>query len=109
MHSYAVAWAWAFAFTQVVEIPIYRRTLGCVWLRAFGASALTHPVIWLVFPHVRAPYAFVVAGVELFAWLAEAAYFTRPYGVRRALVASLLANASSFVLGSISRALFGVP
>ena len=109
MPSYAIEWAWAFAFTQVIEVPIYRRVLGCSLVRAAGASVLTHPLIWLLFP--RAPGHYVVAAVvaELFAWLAEAIYFTRPYGIRRALLASALANAASCVLGMISHALFGLP
>jgi hypothetical protein len=43
------------------------------------------------------------------AWLAEAAYFSWPYQARRALFASLIANDASFVLGMISRKLFGFP
>jgi hypothetical protein len=109
MSTYAIAWAWAFAFTQVVEIPVYRRLLGCGLLRAFGASALTHPLIWLWFPYARGPYVLIILSAELFAWLAEALYFARPYGLRRAVFASLLANGTSFVLGVISRALFDWP
>ena len=109
MSSYAIEWASAFVFTQVIEVPIYRRVLGCGLLRAAGASVLTHPLIWLLFP--RAPGQYVVAAViaELFAWLAEAVYFTRPYGIRRALRASALANGASLVISMLSRALFGLP
>lgn len=109
MSNYAIAWAWAFAFTQVLEIAVYRRALGCGLLRAFGASALTHPCIWLLFPYAPGPYVLTVVIAELFAWLVEALYFMRPFGVRRALIVSLLANGTSFLLGMISRALFGWP
>ena len=109
MSSYVIAWAWAFAFTQVIEIPVYRRWLGCSLLRAFGASALTHPLIWWLFPHSHLPYFVAVTIAELFAWLAESAYFARPYGARRALFAALIANGASFVLGMISRELCGFP
>lgn len=109
MGSYAIAWAWAFAFTQLVEVPVYLRLLRCTGVRAFGASALTHPLIWAVFPRLPLGYAYAVIACELFAWLAEAAYFARPYGLRRALWASLCANAASCVLGFISRALFNAP
>ena len=109
MSSYVIAWAWAFAFTQTVEIPVYRRLLGCGIGRAFGASALTHPLIWWSFPHQSLPYFVAVTIAELFAWLGEAVYFARPYGMRRALLASLIANGASFVLGMVSRKLFGFP
>lgn len=109
MSSYVTAWAWAFAFTQLVEVPVYRRVLGCGIVRAFGASTLTHPLIWCFFPHAHLPYVVAVAAVELFAWLAEAVYFARPYGFRRALFASFLANGASFAAGMLSRKLFGFP
>lgn len=109
MSSYVVAWAWAFAFTQLVEVPIYRRMLDCSLLRALGASALTHPLIWAAFPHLSLAYVPSVVLIELFAWLGEALYFARPYGAWRALRASLFANAASCVLGFICRGLFGVP
>lgn len=109
MGSYAVAWAWAFVFTQLIEVPIYLRMLRCSAARAFGASALTHPLIWAVFPQLPLGYAPAVALAELFAWLAEALYFARPHGLRRALWASLCANAASCVLGFVSRGLFDAP
>jgi hypothetical protein len=104
------AWLAAFLFTQIIEIPIYMRGLGCSPGRAFGASLLTHPVVWFVFSHpaIPAPYLARVAAAELFAWLAEAAYFRR-WGARRALFWSLVANAASATLGLTSRALFGQP
>lgn len=102
-------WLAAFAFTQIVEVPIYRRALGGRALVAFGASALTHPVVWFVFPRLPfASYLAMVAAAEVFAWLVEAAYL-RAFGLRRALAWSLVANAASLGLGLASRALFGAP
>jgi hypothetical protein len=109
MSSYSVAWAWAFAFTQLIEAPIYRRLFGCGWARALGASAITHPLIWLAFPHLPFPYVQSVALVELFAWLGEALYFARPYGTKRALWVALITNFVSCTLGFLSRSLFGAP
>lgn len=109
MSSYVVDWLWAFAFTQLIEMPVYVRRIGCSPLRAFGASALTHPLIWFVFPYLHMGYIWAVVLMELFAWLGEASYFARPYGVRRSLGTALLANASSCLLGSLSRWLVGVP
>lgn len=104
-------WLFAFAFTQVVEVPIYRRALGDRrWATAiaFGASALTHPVVWFVFPRLFAHYLTMVVAAEVFAWLVEAAYL-RAFGLRRALWWSFVSNGASFSLGLLSRALFGRP
>ena len=101
------AWLLAFAFTQAVEIPIYRRAGAPLWV-AFGASALTHPVVWFVFPQADLPWLWMVLWAELFAWLAEAAWL-RWNGVRRPLRWSLLANGASLALGLLARRWFGVP
>ena len=108
--EYLGAWLFAFAFTQIVEIPIYRRLFRCSVLRAFGASALTHPVVWFViFPRWDASYVVKSVGAELFAWSVEAAYFAWTVGFRRALAGAFVANAASVALGLLSRYLFGVP
>lgn len=104
-------WLSAFLFTQLVEIPIYMRGLRCSFLVAFGASALTHPLVWFLFfsPRWEAPYAGKLAAAELFAWLAEAAYFRFGWKKPRALPWALAANAASLALGLLSRRLFGGP
>lgn len=121
-------WAIAFAFTQAVEVPLYCVALGlrsggapgaapsllrrAFTLRhvaiAFGASALTHPFVWFLFPRLVRPYWTMVAFAEAFAVIAEAAYLTG-FRVRWALAWSFAVNASSVVVGLTSRALFGVP
>jgi len=105
------AWLRAFLFTQLVEVPIYVRGLRCGPLVAFGASAITHTIVWFGFfsPHWHAAYASRFAAAELFAWLAEAAYFRLLFRRRRALAWSLVANAASVGLGLLSRRLFGAP
>jgi hypothetical protein len=105
------AWLAAFLFTQIVEVPIYVRALPCGPLAAFGASAITHPVVWFGFfsPRFAAPYAARAIAAELFAWLVEAAYFGLLLRKRRALLWSFVANASSLGLALVSRALFGAP
>ena len=100
-------WLLAFAFTQAIEIPIYLRAGAPLWV-AFGASALTHPVVWFAFPRLGAPWGWTVLWAELFAWLAEALWL-RCHGVRRALWWSLAANGASLSLGLLARRLFGVP
>ncbi len=117
-------WLLAFAFTQLVEVPIYRRALDGRTLVAFGASTITHPVVWFVFPWLFArfvPLGFapgehgqfwhywtMVAAAETFAVGVEALWLAA-FGLPRALLWSLLANASSLGLGLLSRWLFGYP
>jgi hypothetical protein len=105
------AWLTAFVFTEIVEVPIYSTGLGCSLLAAFGASAITHPIVWFGFfsPAWHASYAVKLVAAELFAWLAEAAYFSFIFKKDRALLWSLVANGSSLGLGLLSRHLFGSP
>jgi hypothetical protein len=105
------AWLRAFLFTQLVEVPIYMRGAGCSLPVAFGASLLTHPVVWFVFfsPRWNAGYTTRTVAAELFACLAEAAYLRFLAKRPRALLWSLGANAASLGLGLLSRSLFGVP
>lgn len=108
--EYWRAWLVAFAFTQLIEVPIYRGLLGCTTLRAFGASVLTHPAIWFVlFPLLHESYVVKVAIAELFAWSVEALYFCYPFGMRRAFQVTFSANLTSFGLGLLSRSLIGAP
>lgn len=113
--AYLHAWLRAFAFTQIVEVPIYRRMLGVSYGRAFTASAITHPVVWFVFPSVGSALGVGYLGyailAELFAWLVEAFYFARVARIplRRSLLVSLCANAASVALALIGRSLFGAP
>jgi hypothetical protein len=105
------AWLRAFVFTQLVEVPIYMRATRASLPVAFGASALTHPIVWFVFfsPRWNASYETRFVAAELFAWLAEAAYFRFLWKKPRALLWSLCANAASLGLGLLSRHWFGVP
>jgi hypothetical protein len=134
-----VPWLWAFGFTQVVEMPLYvlgltrsarRRGTDLAegaarrWLIralvAFGASAITHPIVWFVMPRLfySAPvmstvafdtiYPLMVAVAESFAIAVEAIYL-HAFGVKRAWAWALGANLASVTLGLASRALFGWP
>ena len=103
------AWLRAFALTQLIEVPVY--VLACsraaLWRRAligFGASAITHPFVWFVFPLLYAfAYWPVVVAAETFAVAVEALYLRR-FGVRNALLWSLLANSLSAGTGFIAHA-----
>jgi hypothetical protein len=112
--AYFWQWLGAFAFTQAVEIPIYMRPLTGRFMVAFGASALTHPVLWFVFPRIHAfqgDYWYGVGCAEGFAVVVEAVWIFC-FGVRPALQAlmwSILANGMSFGLGLVSRYYFNFP
>ena len=106
-----LAWLVAFAFTEIVEVPIYRRMLRSSFLEAFGASAVTHPLLWWVWvPWMRARFGYVVyaATGEALVVLVEALWFWllfgRPRG--RSFAASVVANGASYVLGLVAYAMF---
>lgn len=126
MSGAILAWLWAFLFTQAVEVPIYvalmRRAPGP---RAtppqhieeqialgFWASAITHPIVWFVIPQIpSASYWTMVVRAEGFAVVVEGLYLysIRAFGLRRAMLFSLIANMASVGLGFTSRALFDWP
>lgn len=108
-------WSIAFCFTQLVEMGVYvrahaplsdgtQRPIAERLAIAFGASGITHPLVWFVIPDVAmnglgiAEWWHVVAIAEVFAVLTEAIYL-RAFGVRWAILWSLAANGTSFVGG----------
>lgn len=127
-------WLEAFLFTQAFEIPIYvlvmhRQKLALDWTRralvAFGATALTHPIVWFVLPltiplfaklglavgvpaSARFGYWGYVAAAETFAVVAEAVYMD-VFGVQRPLLWAFVANAGSAGIGLTLRHFFGWP
>jgi hypothetical protein len=113
-----IEWLYAFLFTQVVEVPIYMFALArsCPRVRpraqraliAFGASALTHPIVWFVIPRLIPSYFTMGVSAEAFAVFVEACYMYA-FGARWAFAWSLFANAASVGLGLSSRGLFGWP
>jgi hypothetical protein len=106
------AWFSAFALTQLVECPIYVRALRGherPWLWAFGASALSHPLIFLVLPSLWSgdwlSYVVMAEGIAVaietlwLSWL----------GVARPLRWALAANFASLGISLATRALFDWP
>ena len=100
-------WLPAFAITQLIEVPIYLLALSR-WTRrqavllAFGASVLTHPVLWLTFPLVDLPYWVALALFEGAVVIIEGVYL-RLLGVEKAFAWALLANAASAGFGFLLR------
>jgi hypothetical protein len=107
-------WLAAFAFTQAVETPIYavalrNRTFPMRLAVGFGASLLSHPLVWIWVSAASADaYWEAVVVSEIAAVLAEAAYL-RISAVSSALVWSAFANSASAGLGLLARSLWGVP
>ena len=102
-----MTWATAFLLTQVVESPLYVYALRDVpmsWaLRvgvALGASAVTHPVLWAVWPHTVDAVGWwgAFALLELAVVGVEAAYL-RAFGLPAAGWVALLVNACSAGVG----------
>ena len=109
-------WLNAFLFTQAVEVPIYLYALPRErWaiLVAFGASALTHPLVWYFFPVLFdywEPQGFLMMAIfaEAFAVFAEAMWLSR-FQVKHAFLWAFVANMSSVGLGKLSRYFFDWP
>ena len=102
-------WLAAFAFTQLIEVPIYRFAAKASWSVALLASTFTHPIVWFVFPLLTSlGYWEMVALAELFALVTEAAWL-RANRVACAPAWSLMANAASLALGLAVRWAFGAP
>jgi hypothetical protein len=100
-------WVAGFAFTQAIEVPLYLRLTGS-WRVSFLASALTHPLVWFVFPLLPLPYWTMLGFAETFAVVVEGAWL-RWNGVDRSYFVSLLVNATSFTVGLLLRQAFGAP
>lgn len=127
-----LSWLAAFGLTQLIEMPIYRHGLGARPWAAFGASAITHPIVWFVIPGVwRSLYIWGIQwdgrlrlspamylwgyGVlaEGFAVLAEGIYFWALFGKAqprgRCFRWALIANFASAMAGFLLNRCFGWP
>lgn len=131
MSPATLAWLSAFCFTQAVEIPIYALALRSAHERepaidlppwtdtvparlvaAFGASLVTHPIVWFLIPRIPfGSYEAMVLFAETFAVVAEGFYFAALglLDLRRAMLWAFLANLTSVSLGFASRYAFGWP
>lgn len=105
-------WLLAFLLTQAVEVPIWQLSLRPRPLLqrlaiGFGASLLTHPLLWILWPlGLPGNYWAAVAVGETGVVLVEAIYI-RLWGVKSPLTWSLLANGASFVTGLLWVSLVG--
>ncbi len=103
-------WFLAFVLTVVIEVPIVlaltrdsRVPLPKRAALAFFAQLMTHPAVWFIFPALPwgSRHTTFVAS-ELFAWLAEAAFYAladvAPSTLRAVAVAAV-ANGASLAIG----------
>jgi hypothetical protein len=99
------AWLHAYLLTQLIEVPLYlragrrRRDIPSL-AAAFGATTVTHPVLWLCFPWDPAHYESSLVTGELFVVFTEGAILTAA-GFRRPLLTSLTVNAISCGAGLV--------
>ena len=95
-------WLSAFLVTQLVECPIYARVLRQrlhPWRLAFMLSAITHPIVFFIFPKGSwGGYWSMVSAAELFAVVSEALLLSA-LGVKRSIAWALVANAASVTVG----------
>ena len=109
--DFVLQWLVAFALTQVVEIGVYtnvpggrERPLAERLAIAFGASGITHPIVWFVIAPLYSPlhvsWWTIVAIAEAFAFGVEAVWLVLfGFRVRTAILASGGANGLSFTIG----------
>jgi hypothetical protein len=126
MPMWLYEWLGGFAFTQVVEVPIYAwcaqgRGLVERLAIAFGASALTHPIVWFTIKDLfYGPDAFELGLEGEPKWIAYAvvaesfavgieALYLRACEVQKPFVTALGANLLSVGLGLLSREWLGWP
>lgn len=101
-----MSWLLAFLITQVVEMPIYQRAFAPERSQthrlaiAFGASAITHPIVWFVFREGIEDYLTYLLIAETFAWVAEGLWF-RLWRIDHPFAWSLCANAASVAAGGL--------
>lgn len=126
--TYFWHWLLAFAITQIIEVPIYY--CFCVpkrfWV-AFGASAITHPLLWGFVPDLwqnhgwtvvqmaggwldspRAQDIFVTTEAELAIVVIEGLWF-HALGAKNPFLWSLIGNSASCGFGLFLQATIGWP
>ena len=100
-------WPGAFLLTQLIEVPVYLRAARSLPVLkrtayTFGASTITHPIIWFCLPWESSPYMVLLIVAECFAIGAEGLWGCC-WRVPRPWLTSLAANATSLAAGMIIR------
>ena len=104
-----MTWIVAFSLTQMIEITvgllIWRKEKGSLSRKIgilFGASALTHPLVWFVFPKMSAEWGLTypeyLLMAEAYAYCVEAFYYFS-LRISRPILLSTVTNSCSFLTG----------
>ncbi len=95
-------WLLCFLATQLIEMPIYVKmidvSMGRRLLFAFGASAITHPILWFLMPWGALPYFYLLILGEAAVFIIEGFYF-QALGMKKPFYMSTVANSVSLSLG----------
>jgi hypothetical protein len=109
------SWARAFAVTVLVEVAVASLLLGPAWSwrRRVAVTCLaqlaSHPAVWFIFPAFEWPRIPYLAVAETWAVVVETAVYRLAFPglrTRRAFAVSLAANALSYGLGLLLRAVW---
>jgi hypothetical protein len=102
--SYALLWRWVFALALLLELPLIavvtKRTRPV--LASLLGNALTHPLLWFVWPRVFS-YGVAVGVGETCAVVIEGASMATlgGLGLRRGMSLSLAVNLYSWLVGEL--------
>jgi hypothetical protein len=109
--SYEALWLRYFALTLLIElavaIPLLRGADGSVKRRALAvavANLASHPLVWFVLARVISSRAVMVPVAETWAVVSETAVYALAFPSlprTRALGVSAIANAASFLVGTV--------
>jgi hypothetical protein len=99
-------WFAAFAWTLAIELPVYTIVLhrhAGSWQRLCGSvlavNAISHPVLWFAFPELSPYWLYVLAGETCVIAIEALILAAVIRNVRVAVVASVLANVVSTLIG----------
>ncbi|HEU0029719.1 MAG TPA: hypothetical protein VFQ53_03730 [Kofleriaceae bacterium] len=103
----ALLWLYAFAWTLALELPVYvvvlRRSFTAWWppcALALAVNLVTHPLLWFAFPQLS-PWPLHLVVSEACVIAVEAAIVAVFVPWRRAVVAAVLANVISTLIGLV--------
>jgi len=102
-------WLAAFFFTLLIEVPIWlwwmrEKPAGIRWLVAIGASTVTHPCLWFLFPWETGNYLTLLIIAETAVFVVEGIW-AMVFKVKRPFLLAFCANAVSCTAGLIGSAL----
>lgn len=102
--DFVVALILTIAIEAIVLFLILRKEYGTMTIarNALIASSLTLPFVWFVFGGLGLPWTIKTAMAEGFAVLVEAGFYKLAFKgmtIEKALIASFICNAVSFIIG----------